>query len=53
MSTERRTGRKAGVFLLPVLTAAPIIAMMLFLAFRYGPTIRKLLNVMIKMAVSG
>lgn len=52
MSTEKRIARKAGVLLLPVLTAAPMIAALVYLMTRFGPTIRKLLNILIKMAVT-
>ena len=51
MSTKTRIARKTGVMLLPVLTAAPIIAAFMYLAIRFGPTVRKLLNILIKMAV--
>jgi len=51
VSTENRTRGKLRIFWLPVLTAVPIIAGALFLAFRYGPTIRKLLGILIKMVV--
>lgn len=37
--------------LLPILTAAPLIAAFAYLMVRFGPTIRKLLNILIKMAV--
>ena len=37
--------------LLPVLTAAPIIAAFMYLAIRFGPTVRKLMKILIKMAV--
>ena len=52
MSIKKETVRKAGVFLLPVLTAAPLIAAFIGLASRFGPTVRKLLNILIKMAVT-
>ena len=52
MSTEKHTVRKAGVLFLPVVMAAPIIAALVFLIARFGPTIRKLLNILIKMAVA-
>ena len=51
MSTKSRTARKAGVLLLPVLTAAPIVALFVYMMIRFGPTILKLLNILIKMAV--
>ena len=51
VSTKTRIARKTGVMLLPVLTAAPIIAAFVFLMIRFGPTLRKLLNILIKMAV--
>ena len=51
VSTKSRTARKAGVLLLPVLTAAPIVALFVYMMIRFGPTIRKLLNILIKMAV--
>ena len=52
MSTEKHIARKTGVLLLPVLTAAPIIAALAFAIIRFGPTIRKLLNILIKMVVT-
>ena len=52
VSTERHTARKTGILLLPVLTAAPMIAAIVYLMTRFGPTIRKLLNILIKMAVT-
>lgn len=51
MSTETRPRRKLRIFWLPVLTSIPMIAGALFLAFRYGPVIRKLLGILIKMVV--
>ena len=51
MSIKTRTARKTGVLLLPVLTAAPIIALFVYVVIRFGPTVRKLLNILIKMAV--
>ena len=51
MSTKTRAVRKTGVILLPLLTAAPMIAALIYLISRFGPTIRKLLNILIKMAV--
>ena len=51
VSTKTRTARKTGVLLLPVVTAAPMIAVFVFLMIRFGPTVRKLLNILIKMAV--
>ena len=52
VSTKPRTiARKTGVLLLPVLTAAPIVAAFVYLMIHFGPTIRKLLNILIKMAV--
>jgi len=53
VSTKRGTIRKAGVLMLPILTAAPLIAALAFLMIRFGPTIRKLINILIKMAVRG
>ena len=52
MSTETRRRKKGGIFLLPFLTALPMIAVLAFLAFRFGPTIRKLISILIKMAVT-
>ena len=46
------TGRKAGVFLLPFLAAAPIIAALMFAVLQFGPTILKLIHILIKMAVT-
>lgn len=51
MSTKNSAARKTGVFLLPLLTAAPMIALMIYLMARFGPTVQKLLNILIKMAV--
>lgn len=51
MSTETQPRGKLRVFWLPVLTAIPVIAAVLFLALRYGPTLLKLLGILIKMAV--
>ncbi len=51
MNTETRSGKRLRIFWLPVLTAVPIIAGALFLALRYGPAIRKLLGILIKMVV--
>ena len=52
VSTKTHIARKTGVFLLPVLTAAPIVAALVYLMIRFGPTVRKLLNILIKMAVT-
>ena len=52
VSTNRHILRKTGIVLLPVLTAAPIIAAIAFVLLRFGPTIRKLMNILIKMAVT-
>lgn len=52
VNTKKGAARKAGIFLLPVLTAAPLIAAFIWLASRFGPTIHKLLNILIKMAVT-
>ena len=52
VSTKSRIRKRVGLFLLPILTAAPIIAGMLFAVYRFGPTVRKLLNVMIKLVVT-
>ncbi len=51
MNTETRSGKRLRIFWLPVLTSIPMIAGALFLAFRYGPVIRKLLGILIKMVV--
>ena len=51
MSTDNRMRGKLRIFWLPVLTAIPIIAGALFLVLRYGPTVRKLLGILIKMVV--
>lgn len=51
MSTEPQPRGKLRVFWLPVLAAIPVIAGVLFLALRYGPTLLKLLGILIKMAV--
>ena len=51
VSTETRPRRRLRIVWLPVLTSIPMIAGALFLAFRYGPVIRKLLGILIKMVV--
>jgi len=51
VSTETHPHRRLRIFWLPVLTSVPMIAGALFLAFRYGPVIRKLLGILIKMVV--
>lgn len=51
VSTKKGIARKTGVLLLPVLTAAPMIAAFIYLFIRFSPTVRKLLNILIKMAV--
>ncbi len=37
--------------MLPLITAAPIIAAFAYMTIRFGPTVRKLVSILIKMAV--
>ena len=53
MSTEQNRGKRKRILLLPLLTAAPIILAMLFAYFRWGPVIRKLISILIKVVVTG
>ena len=50
MSTEPKKRRKA-VWALPVILALPFLAVILFAAFRFGPTLLRLISVAIKAAV--
>ncbi len=52
MNTEHNGRKKRRVFLLPVATALPVIAVLTFIMIRYGPTVRKLIGIMIKLAVT-
>ena len=50
MSTEKKkTG--SGVWFMPLLLALPFLAAIAFAAVRFGPTLLRLINVMIKAAV--
>lgn len=51
MSTEKQSRKSLFILLLPLVTALPAIAALTFLALRYGHTIHKLINIVIKMAV--
>ncbi len=48
-----KTGKKSGrgLYFLPLLLAAPMLAAAALAVFRYGPRIQKLLNILIKMVV--
>ena len=52
MSTERKTKKKGLVFLLPAVMALPAVAAMVFLMSHLGPTVQKLIGIMIKLAVT-
>ena len=52
MSTERKKRNKRLVFLLPAVMALPAVAAMVFLMIRFGPTVQKLIGIMIKLAVT-
>ncbi len=51
MSTK--TGKKPGrgLYFLPLLLAAPMLAAGALAVLRYGPRVQKLLNILIKMVV--
>ena len=50
MSTEKKkTG--SGLYFLPLLIASPFILGLILAAVRFGPKIRKLLNILIKLVV--
>jgi len=48
VSTEKKDGRR---WLIPVALALPFLAALVFAALRWGPTLRDLLHVAIKMVV--
>lgn len=53
MSTEKEKAPRggAGRYLLPVWMFLPIAAVLMYAAFRWGPTLRDLIHVAIKMVV--
>ena len=50
MSTEPKKPGK-GIWALPLLLAVPFLAVLAFAAVRFGPTILRVINVIIKAAV--
>ena len=48
-----KTGKKPGrgLYFLPLLLAAPMLAAGVLAVLRYGPRVQKLLNILIKMVV--
>ncbi len=51
MSTEKNRKPGTGVYFLPLLVAAPILAAATLGIWRFGPKLLKLLNILIKMVV--
>ncbi len=51
MNTEKRKKPGAGLYLLPFLLAAPVLAAAALAIVRFGPKILKLLNILIKVVV--
>ncbi|MER2182128.1 MAG: hypothetical protein ABTA22_01250 [Clostridia bacterium] len=51
MSTENKKRSGISLWLLPIATAAPILAAAAFGVIRFGPKIHKLLNILIKLVV--
>ncbi len=51
MNTEKGKKRDSGLYLLPLLMAAPVLAAAALAAVRFGPKILKLLNILIKVVV--
>lgn len=51
MSTEKGKKQGAGIYLLPVLAALPLTGLLAFALIRFGPVIRKLIGIVIKLAV--
>ena len=50
MNTEKKkTGR--GVWFMPLVLALPFLAVITFAAVKFGPTLLRMINVMIKAAV--
>ena len=51
MSIEAGRKQGRGIYFLPLLAAAPIIAAMAAAVIRFWPEVHKLLNIMIKLVV--
>ena len=51
MSTENKKKSRIGLWFLPIVTAALILAAAAFGVIRFGPKIHKLLNILIKLVV--
>jgi len=51
VSTEKNTGKKSRIFFLPILMAAPLCAVLSFAIVRYGPIIKKIISIAIKLVV--
>ena len=51
MSTENEKKTGAGLWFLPLLAAAPVLALAAAGILRFGPKIHKLLNILIKLVV--
>ena len=51
VSTEAGRKQGRGIYFLPLLAAAPIIAAMAAAVIRFWPEVHKLLNIMIKLVV--
>ena len=52
VSTEKGKKQGAGIYLLPVLAALPLTGLLAFALIRFGPVIRKLIGIVIKLAVT-
>jgi hypothetical protein len=52
VNTETGKRRNGRIFLLPVLMALPVATALTVLMIRFGPTIRKVIGIMIKLAVT-
>ena len=51
MSTEKKNGKRAGIFLLPLITALPLCAVFTLAFARFGPLLRKVVSILIKLVV--
>jgi hypothetical protein len=51
VNTENKKKEGIGLWFLPLVTAAPILAAGAFGILRFGPKIHKLLNILIKLVV--
>ncbi len=52
VSTESRRGKGIGIYLLPLLMALPFVGVLILGALRFGPTVMKIIGIMIKLVVT-